>query len=222
MVWWAKVRNQCRPFHGMFVCVFNPLILSLFEVREISKEIRDALICSIYGDFYAFQHSIFSRHTSRVTLTHQKPNIFIEIMGNTTDGEVDQQAINKAAQNAANDKEVQDAMRSAAKKPEVQSAAKSAMKDPDVKNAMVKTVVGTYTNDPNQAQNNRSLWTALAKNKDVQNAAVTVAKDEKVQKAAWNQAKKNAPLMKSAAVGAFKMGFKAYKTSNNTKTGSNK
>lgn len=38
-------------------------------------------------------------------------------MGNSNDGEIDQQAVAKAAQNAANDKEVQDAMRHAAKKP---------------------------------------------------------------------------------------------------------
>ena len=38
-------------------------------------------------------------------------------MGNTNDSGIDQQAVAKAAQNAANDEEVQDAMRHAAKKP---------------------------------------------------------------------------------------------------------
>jgi len=74
-------------------------------------------------------------------------------------------------------------------------------------------MVGHYTKSSNQQQSQKSLWSALAKNKDVQNAAVAVAKDEKVQRAAWNQAKKNAPMMKSAAIGAFKFGLAAHKAS---------
>lgn len=109
-------------------------------------------------------------------------------------------------------------------KKEVQNAARSAMNDKDVQKAAVNAMVGSYTNNPNQAKNNQSLFKALAKNKDVQNAAVTVAKDKKVQKAAWNQAKKNAPLMKSAAIGAFKFGMAAHKASksNNNNNSSGK
>ena len=43
--------------------------------------------------------------------------IYFKTMGNSNDSEIDQQAVAKAAQNAANDKEVQDAMRHAANKP---------------------------------------------------------------------------------------------------------
>ena len=97
-------------------------------------------------------------------------------MGNETGGQqIDQQAAINAAKNAAKDKEVQDTMKHAANKPEVQCAAKSAMNDPNVKKAAMNAMVSNYTNSGNQAKNNQSLFNALAKNKDVQNAAVTLA-----------------------------------------------
>lgn len=81
------------------------------------------------------------------------------------------------------------------------------MNDQNIRKAVMNAMVSTYTNNSNAGKHNKSLWSALSKNKDVQNAAVTLAKDEKIQKAAYNQAKKNAPLIKSAAIGAFKFGI---------------
>ena len=89
------------------------------------------------------------------------------------------------------------------------------MSDPNIKKAAMNSMMANYTNNPNQKQHNISFFKALAGNKDVQNAAITVAKDKQVQKAAYNQVKKNAPLIKSVAVGAFKFAYSASKTSNN-------
>mmetsp|Transcript_13165 Transcript_13165/g.20874 ORF Transcript_13165/g.20874 Transcript_13165/m.20874 type:complete len:146 (-) Transcript_13165:852-1289(-) len=144
-------------------------------------------------------------------------------MGNTTDQ--DQQAAINAAQNAAKDPEVQAAASHAANKPEVRYAAQSAMKDENIKNAVVTAAVANATKDPNQKQHNTSMFKAFAKNKDVQVAAVAVAKDKQVQQAAWKTAKKSAPVVKSAAIGAFKFGLAAHKASsqqNNNNSGGNK
>jgi len=62
------------------------------------------------------------------------------------------------------------------------------MKDKNVRNAAFNAFKGRG-NDPNS---NKKLIGALAQNKEVQSAAIEVAKDEKVQKAVWNEAKNNA------------------------------
>ena len=100
---------------------------------------------------------------------------------------------------------------------EVVNASKAAMKDEGIKKAAMTAMMGKLKNDPNQAQHNKALFSAVSQNKDAQRAAMAAAKDEKVQKAVISQAKKNAPLMKSAAASAFKMGFSAAKNSQKPK-----
>lgn len=125
--------------------------------------------------------------------------------------------ISNAVSGAAEDVEVQRAMKSVSNNADVHQAVKSASNDTNVRSAMMGMMKAKASgNKPEQNNQTSSFFSALSKNTAVKKAAVSVAKDEQVRKAVVSQAKKNAPLIKKAGIGAFKMGFAAYKSSNSS------